>query len=458
MKLSICFAAFGLLSSQARATEDVIETVTQTSSEVIVDLSFGGSSRRGLQFQTTPDPDAHTISSFLYDLNESNNCGDGGVCGSNYQCFELGPHDIIFSNPTTTTICQVDIIFFSGNCANLTDVPLSINDIDIGAMTDYEESCLCGSCDENSFTTTESDVLDSINSNDGGNVLLFTVNGEGNLNYPNPLLCLDRIRIDLHTNCGGGTKGDPHFKTWGGEHYEYHGQCDMVLASDPEFAGGLGLDVQIRTKLVRFWSYVKNAVVRIGDDILEVEGSGEPTKKTNYWVNFEYRGELKEIGGFPVTNVIQNEIKHHITIDLSSKYPNQKIHITTLKEFVRVDFENGTSESFGKTVGMMGNFKTGSTLARDGVTVLDDFSELGREWQLLPSDTMLFHNVEAPQFPEKCLEPEDPQGARRRRLAESSVTEEQAEAACALLKDPLDRKDCIYDILATQDLDMAGAY
>ena len=71
---------------------------------------------------------------------------------------------------------------------------------------------------------------------------------------------------------------------------------------------------------------------------------------------------------------------------------------------------------------------------------------------------MLFHETSEPQFPEKCILPDDPRGERRRRLAESTVTESQAEVACSGLKDPLDRKDCIYDILATQDLGMVGAY
>mmetsp|Transcript_31923 Transcript_31923/g.77387 ORF Transcript_31923/g.77387 Transcript_31923/m.77387 type:complete len:112 (+) Transcript_31923:3-338(+) len=111
---------------------------------------------------------------------------------------------------------------------------------------------------------------------------------------------------------------------------------------------------------------------------------------------------------------------------------------------------------------MLGDFKTGKTLARDGATVLDDYTDLGREWQVLPSDKKLFRESSAPQFPDLCIEPEDPRGdrARRRRLDESSsiITEEQAEAACAGLKDDLDRKDCVYDILATQDMDMVGAY
>lgn len=257
-----------------------------------------------------------------------------------------------------------------------------------------------------------------------------------------------------------GSNGDPHFKTWKNEHFEYHGQCDMVLAQDPEFANGVGMHVQIRTKLVRFWSYIKNVAVRIGDDILEIEGS--PEEQGRYWINLQYQGKLETLGGFPVS--MNKELKYNgkskrkYEIDLSSKYPGQKIVLSTYKEFVRVDFENGSEDAFGNTVGLLGDFKTGKTLARDGKTVLDDFGELGNEWQVRADEHMLFHDVSLPQPPQKCIEPEDPRGDRRRRLAEGTVFEEEAEKACSHLKSMLDRKDCLYDILATQDLDMVGAY
>jgi hypothetical protein len=237
----------------------------------------------------------------------------------------------------------------------------------------------------------------------------------------------------------------------------------MILTKDDTFANDLGLELQIRTKLVRFWSYIRNAAIRIGDDILEIEGSADPvmTEANNhYWINFEYQGELTTLGGFPVTyhNQDMYQSKRWFEIDLSSKYPGQKIVISTFKEFVRVDFVNGSDESFGNTVGMLGDFRSGKTLGRDGLTELDDFIKLGNEWQVLPDETMLFHDISKPQFPEKCIEPEDPRGERRRRLGESSITEEQAEAACAAIKDTLDRKDCVYDVLATQDVEMVGAF
>jgi len=257
-----------------------------------------------------------------------------------------------------------------------------------------------------------------------------------------------------------GSNGDPHFKTWKNEHYEYHGQCDMILVKDPNFANGVGIEVQIRTKLVRYWSYIKNVVIRIGSDILEVEGSVDPSTDFRYWYNIEFRSpDLKEVGGFPVT-IKHREYGHYkrgLEIDLSSIYPGEKIEVATWKEFIRVDFKNPSSASFGDSVGLLGNFHTGKTLGRDGITVLDDFWTFGNEWQVLANEDMLFHIFEKPQFPSMCLVPEDAQG-QRRRLDESSVTQEQAEDACSSLNDELDRKDCVYDILATQDLDMVGAF
>merc|ERR1712021_241140 len=212
-----------------------------------------------------------------------------------------------------------------------------------------------------------------------------------------------------------------------------------ILTKDSDFANGIGLDVQIRTKMVRFWSYVHTAAIRIGDDILEIQGIGDKDRDTHYWFNFQYQADTTTIGGFPLTITSNDGEKRYFEIDLGSKFPGQKILLSAFKEFIAVDFKDSTTESFG-------------------VTEIHDFNELGNEWQLLPSYDMLFHDKAEPQFPKRCILPEDPRGQRRRRLDGSSISEEQAEAVCATLKDPLSIKDCVYDILATQDLDMVGAF
>jgi hypothetical protein len=135
----------------------------------------------------------------------------------------------------------------------------------------------------------------------------------------------------------------------------------MILTKDDTFANGLGLELQIRTKLVRFWSYIKSSAIRIGDDILEIEGSADPVlteAKNHYWINFEYQGELTTLGGFPVKYHLKDKYqsKRWFEIDLSSKYPGQNIVISSFNEFIRVDFQNGSDESFGNTIGLLGDF------------------------------------------------------------------------------------------------------
>jgi len=226
------------------------------------------------------------------------------------------------------------------------------------------------------------------------------------------------------------------------------------MVSNPNFANGLGIDIHIRTKIVRFWSYIQRVVIRIGNDIFEVEGTLNITN-AEYWINYEHRGELTDLSGFPLS-VNGNNNKY--TIDLDSVYPGQSILIKSFKEFVGVKILGASEASFGDSTGITGDFATGNTYARDGSTVLDDFEELGQEWQVLPSDGHYFHDFSRPQFPEKCWIPEDAQGLRKRRLDELSISEEQAEAACAPLEDEFSRKGCVYDILATQNLEMVGAY
>jgi len=225
------------------------------------------------------------------------------------------------------------------------------------------------------------------------------------------------------------------------------------MVSSKNFANGLGLDIHLRTKLVRHWSYIQKAVIRIGNDILEIEGLADFS--ASYWINYEHMGELTDLAGFPM---MLNENQDRYTIDLDSVYPGEKIQIKTFKEFVGVKIIGATESSFGDSIGISGDFHTGNTYARDGFTVLNDFTQLGNEWQVLPSDGHLFHELSLPQYPQKCILPENPQGERKRRLGESTVSEEQAEQACAGLKDEFSRKGCIYDVLATQDLDMVGVY
>jgi hypothetical protein len=253
----------------------------------------------------------------------------------------------------------------------------------------------------------------------------------------------------------GGAFGDPHIRTFAGEHYSYHGACDLVLIKNPEFADGLGMDIHIRNAPIKQWSYIESAVINIGGETLEVRG-GETTNE--FYVNgvlgnpSSTDGMLPEtIAGFPIKFEWLTKGRRQFTIDLGD---GEQIIFKTFKYFLRVNAKIVDGKRFESSVGLMGTYPLGNKVARDGSTEITDYDQFGQEWQVLPEEPMLFHNMEGPQAPQQCALPVT---TTQRRLAESSITLEDAEIACAHVNLD-DRDECIFDVLATEDKDMAGAY
>lgn len=261
--------------------------------------------------------------------------------------------------------------------------------------------------------------------------------------YPNtPDSCVER-----------GVNGDPHFKTWVGGRYDFHGACDLVLLKNPDFKEGLGMDIHIRTKFTDQWSYVDSAVLSIGDDTLEVRGQAETGSR--YWLNKIADGDLSNgIGGFRIEHNRINSKQDEFIVTIGS---NEAIVFKTWKNFVRVNVRNGTPQNFETSLGLMGSYSKGLKLGRDGKTIIEDNNEFGLEWQVLPAEEYeLFHNLEGVQAPHKCAMPDTSKG-RRRRLSENIISSEDAAIACSRVN--MEERDaCIFDVLATNDKDMAGAY
>jgi cysteine-rich repeat protein len=250
---------------------------------------------------------------------------------------------------------------------------------------------------------------------------------------------------------GGGTQGDPHFKTWRGHHFDFHGECDLVLLHSSEFGSGLGLDVHIRTKLRRDMSYISSATLRIGKDILEVESQGI------YYMNGVLGAKLpEEFSGFAFSHTKPTD---NLNVFAVHSGVEERINIKTYKDFVSILIEKGQSKHFGDSVGLMGDFGKGRMLARDGQTILDDANAFGQEWQVLESEDSFFQRLRLPQHPMECTLPPPMQASQiRRRLLESSIDELTAEKACEQWGEGKD--DCVFDVLTTGDLEMAmvGAY
>lgn len=272
----------------------------------------------------------------------------------------------------------------------------------------------------------------------------------------------------------GGARGDPHFITWSGERYDFHGVCDLVLLHNPEFENSLGMYIHIRTKKTRQWSQVSAAVVKIGSDSLEISGAREHNM---HWINkVQGKEQIPRIfvdptsgatllpatlSGYAITFQQLCDKQRQYVVDLrdnssdEKKGDGEKIVLKTWHGMIRLDVIGHSIKNFGSSLGLMGSFGKGVKLARDGRSVINNTNDFGQEWQVLPSESKLFHAVDGPQAPAKCDVPSST--GLRRSLAESEVSRESAETACAKVKkDDFDM--CIFDVMVTSDLNIAGAY
>jgi hypothetical protein len=251
--------------------------------------------------------------------------------------------------------------------------------------------------------------------------------------------------------------GDPHFRTWGGEMYDFHGVCDLVLLQNPAFDNGKGIDIHIRTTRTRQWSYVSAVAVGIDNETFEVVGG---KNSNNYWLNGEPGDDqiqtdtyLKErLSGYPIQFQQLSEKSRQFIIELDN---NQSVSISTWNSFVKVELKGTKKEDFENSLGLLGSFGEGIRMGRDGTTAMEETDAFGQEWQVGPTDKMLFHSREGPQYPEACEIPS--KSEMRRRLGQNKISHEDAALACSRVEDQF--KDiCIFDVMATNDKDAAGAY
>jgi len=279
---------------------------------------------------------------------------------------------------------------------------------------------------------------------------------EGTTAYPSyfPSAATPTSTRDASRN---GVTGDPHFRTWSGESYDFHGVCDLVLLKNTQFGEGLGMDIHVRTMVMfKMFSYVDSTSVRIGNDTLEVKGG----EKDIIWMNGEQVVDIDDnedaivlSSKFPVSIKKLSEKLTEVRINLGG---NEEVVIKTWGKMVSVSVSHASSENFGTSVGMMGAYSTGAKLGRDGITKIEDSNIFGQEWQVLPTEAKLFHEIgDTVQSPVSCKIPSSHE--MRRRLLEASVTLEEAKMACGHVA-PAEVDLCTFDIMATNDVDSAGAY
>jgi len=272
------------------------------------------------------------------------------------------------------------------------------------------------------------------------------------------------------SNGGGG--GDPHFSTWDGIDYSYHGQCDLVMLQSPTFGDGMGLDVHIRTEIVDNWSRISNIAIRIGTDILEVLVDGNHYFNGVYGTVDDIPSEMAQSFALSARrtcqgkNVVEDSCqsyKHHYEIDLGHRTKIETISYSAFLNFNVQSLKNAFA-------GMIGTGGKPGMVARDGKTVLQDPIQMGDEWQVRDDEPLLFQDtVHAPQYPAKCILPAanakksivdtivmgSEEWKKSRHLRQGFALIDQAEAACA---DVHDMKACISDVITMGDADLALLY
>lgn len=193
----------------------------------------------------------------------------------------------------------------------------------------------------------------------------------------------------------------------------------------------------------------------MGDHTLEVAGG---LNQIAYWLDGVLVANMETgdaaLGEYAIHFRRINNHQSQTRLDLGN---GNALSIETFKHFVRVNIKAASPDAFVGTYGMLGSYPTGQRVARDTVTVIEDDNEFGNEWQVLAKEAKIFHNEGAVQHPDTCLMPDDTRKSDHRRLGESMISEEDAGLACARVGEE-DRDACIFDVMATNDKDMAGSY
>jgi hypothetical protein len=266
-------------------------------------------------------------------------------------------------------------------------------------------------------------------------------------------------------HCGG----DPHFLTYEGTGYSYHGQCDLVMAhSDNINDSGLSLDVHARTAIIADWSYISNASIRIGNDILEVTSKGEHyvngvanTDEASFYLGGKYmvNRTVKEAfpGLFRTDFIIDLQVK-----GLANDDSNDVIRISAFKDLLSVNVDAMLPDTYG----MLGIHGRAGLYGRDLKTKINENNpnKMGQEWQVRDNEPKLFRDKNhVPQYPAKCMLPitKTTTAAERRLRAASPEQMERkriAQQACANIQDDSMRGFCEHDVMLTGDTDIVLMY
>lgn len=233
---------------------------------------------------------------------------------------------------------------------------------------------------------------------------------------------------------------DPHFSTWHGAYYDYHGGCDVVLIKSSL------INVHIRTVPVGSYAKISHAAIGVGSDVVEL------VEDESVFVNGNAPVLPTTVGGF---NFDISTSSSQTTYQLSLN-GGQYIRVNMWYGSLSVQaFVNGVD--FHDATGMCGTWSTLGLIGRDGVT---DFTGnghgFGEEWQVDSSDPVLFSTMgETVCLPAGTGGGGGPDGCRKEGCEPHDDNLVDPEETCRDIQDDNLRANCEFDVKITGDATFA---
>mmetsp|Transcript_18287 Transcript_18287/g.23012 ORF Transcript_18287/g.23012 Transcript_18287/m.23012 type:complete len:460 (+) Transcript_18287:107-1486(+) len=279
-----------------------------------------------------------------------------------------------------------------------------------------------------------------------------------------------------------GAHDDPHFYTWQGALYDYHGVCDMIYTTCPNYDQGKGFHMHLRTEFVEptKWSTISSLAVKIGDDVFEAQNNG------SYYVNGVPNVDLSEgvdFAGHKLRSanrfdqgrlrlLYQIELEDDSLLEVLVKSPKNdgsRGDRSSLSFQIKGAHEhrNNGGNAFSDCVGLSNTWEQPEEgkylVGRSGeLYEFERAHEFAPEWQVDQdkNDPMLFFKDVGLQLPQQeCIKSPilvaDHRHLNHLKEADGGALGRQAEEACSHLSGDTLYDACVFDVLVTGDTSFA---
>jgi len=251
---------------------------------------------------------------------------------------------------------------------------------------------------------------------------------------------------------GSNAGGDPHFHTLSNIFFSWQAECDSKLMESKSD----NLLINVRTTRKRSYSYIEEAVVKIGDDLLEFDAFDGKLIRNGKHETDDVVADLYNITTtyFGSHKLI---VYHHIHLG-----DNKEIEVKCNNRFHMLFF-NITGDFPEDTTGLLGNHRRDGLYSRNGTKLefspnSTDMDEYGESWQVLETEEKLFKVNRVPQHPTKCSYESSTLRGSRRKLMETrrEISHEEAAEACSIHHNKAMIRFCIQDVIAVGDVRLAS--